>query len=321
MVRPNILIVDDSAVIRHTIRKSLQQQFPHFELTLANNGREAQQLIGQQEFHLVLCDWEMPEMCGDELLIWLRQHPLHSRLPFVMVTSRTDPQWLHQATRLGVNNFVAKPFSGTRIAEIAAFELLRSGMPESVLNPPCETPAPHTVLRDVTPAKRATVPSPGKRPIPSGIWRIDHAQLQTVASSAERHDVRRLVVAEIRSQDERIRGLLEVLGTMGTTLIIPGGQAAPQLAEQVVLDIESPDNLNRLHINACVTHIAWTEVRTGVRMRCVDLVFLDEDHNKVRQVEELLDRICRTDGDRTGRCRDHTASRTEATQPNAAEGH
>ena len=41
-------------------------------------------------FDLVLCDWEMPEMTGLELLQWARASEHHKAVPFIMVTSRGD---------------------------------------------------------------------------------------------------------------------------------------------------------------------------------------------------------------------------------------
>ena len=74
------------------------------------NGRKAQQMLARERFDLILCDWEMPEMSGLELLTWCRTQDALKAVPFIMVTSRGDKENVVQAIQAGVSDFIGKPF-------------------------------------------------------------------------------------------------------------------------------------------------------------------------------------------------------------------
>ena len=114
MAKLNVLVVDDAAFIREMVRKTLRSRFPGMQVEDAINGRKAQQLIEKSEFDLILCDWEMPEMSGIELLTWIRQQK-KSTVPFVMVTSRGDKANVVEAIQAGVTDYMGKPFSSENL--------------------------------------------------------------------------------------------------------------------------------------------------------------------------------------------------------------
>ena len=84
------LVVDDASFVRDLVKRTVRQRFPVIETTDAQNGRRAQSLMSRTAFDLILCDWEMPEMSGLELLQWMRQQPQYENVPFIMITSRGD---------------------------------------------------------------------------------------------------------------------------------------------------------------------------------------------------------------------------------------
>ncbi|MFP3525449.1 response regulator, partial [Pantoea sp. SIMBA_072] len=75
MSKVNVLVVDDAPFIRDLVRKCLRSAFPGMAIDDAVNGRKAMAMLDKEAFDLVLCDWEMPEMSGLELLTWCRQQP------------------------------------------------------------------------------------------------------------------------------------------------------------------------------------------------------------------------------------------------------
>jgi len=112
-----ILVVDDASFTRDLIRRTLRKQFPAVEIEDAVNGRKAQQLMNKTQFDMVLCDWEMPEMTGVELLKWCREQPKYQKddVPFVMITSRGDKDHVVEAVQAGVTDYLGKPFSGEQL--------------------------------------------------------------------------------------------------------------------------------------------------------------------------------------------------------------
>jgi DNA-binding response OmpR family regulator len=63
----------------------------------------------------VLCDWEMPEMSGLELLTWCREQDNLKTMQFIMVTSRGDKENVVQAIQAGVSGYVSKPFTNEQL--------------------------------------------------------------------------------------------------------------------------------------------------------------------------------------------------------------
>lgn len=104
------LVVDDATFIRDMVKKQLRDAFPGAEIVDVSSAVRAQVALKSQRFDLVLCDWEMPEMSGEEFLRWLRAHPDHGDLPFIMVSSRGERDFVMKAVQAGVSDYLGKPF-------------------------------------------------------------------------------------------------------------------------------------------------------------------------------------------------------------------
>ena len=107
-----VLLVDDS----ETIRKQFQMEFrkiPGFTLETAARGAEALRLLEEavetNPFKIVICDWNMPEMEGIEVLDRVRahHHPHIKKMAFIMLTSKDEKVVV--AMDHGANNFIRKP--------------------------------------------------------------------------------------------------------------------------------------------------------------------------------------------------------------------
>ena len=103
MSKVSVLVVDDATFIRDLVKKGLRDNFPGVQIEEAINGRKAQQMLSRQVIDLILCDWEMPEMSGLELLTWCREQDNLKTTPFIMVTSRGDKENVVQAIQAGVS--------------------------------------------------------------------------------------------------------------------------------------------------------------------------------------------------------------------------
>lgn len=112
-----VLIAEDSASMRKFVKYGLEKSFQGITVDEAANGKEAQTKLDQTDYDLVLCDWEMPGLTGDEILHWVRAHPTLNSVPFIMVTSRSDKDSVLKAIQGGVNSYVVKPFSAEGLAQ------------------------------------------------------------------------------------------------------------------------------------------------------------------------------------------------------------
>ncbi|MEL7121922.1 MAG: response regulator [Bacteroidota bacterium] len=109
----NILMVEDNIDMQNLIVSLLSENY-HFHI--ANDGEEAWNWIinGKikvEEIDLILSDIMMPNMDGYELLEKIKQLKEWQQIPIVMLTARADQENKLQALRLGVDDYILKPFS------------------------------------------------------------------------------------------------------------------------------------------------------------------------------------------------------------------
>ena len=111
-----VLVVDDFATMRR-ILKNILKQIGFSNIAEADDGKTALAELKKERFDLVLCDWNMPEMSGIELLQNIRSDDELKDIPFVMVTAEAQKDNILEAVKAGVNNYVVKPFTAETIGE------------------------------------------------------------------------------------------------------------------------------------------------------------------------------------------------------------
>ena len=111
-----VLIVDDFATMRR-ILKNILTQIGFSNLYEATDGKHALKVLKNQKIDLIMCDWNMPEMTGLDLLNAVRADDELKSIPFVMVTAEAQKENIIQAVQAGVNNYVVKPFTPETITQ------------------------------------------------------------------------------------------------------------------------------------------------------------------------------------------------------------
>jgi two-component system chemotaxis response regulator CheY len=107
-----ILVIDDSAMMRKIILRLLAQAGLTVASSLeAADGAEALALLGEYTPALILCDINMPNMTGLELLTRMREAQLASGVPIVMITTENGEAQVRQAIALGARGYIRKPFT------------------------------------------------------------------------------------------------------------------------------------------------------------------------------------------------------------------
>jgi diguanylate cyclase (GGDEF)-like protein/PAS domain S-box-containing protein len=107
-VRPDsLLIVDDNEMNRDVLSRRLERI--GYTVSLAENGHQTLEWIGQHDVDLVLLDVEMPGASGLEVLKILRQTYSPAQLPVIMVTAKVQSHDIVEALNLGANDYVTKP--------------------------------------------------------------------------------------------------------------------------------------------------------------------------------------------------------------------
>lgn len=104
-----VMVVDDMATSRGLITQALDS-FGIRNVITASDGKSALASIAKTPVHLVISDYNMPEMDGLHLLHYLRAKPQTQKVGFLLITGRADPAIINKGKQLGMNNFIAKPF-------------------------------------------------------------------------------------------------------------------------------------------------------------------------------------------------------------------
>jgi two-component system chemotaxis sensor kinase CheA len=121
--RPRILLVEDSDVIRESLRRLLQGA--GYDVVEARDGQEGLEQAQKAQFDLVSTDIMMPRMDGYELTRALRAEGRHRDTPIVMVTSRGEKIDRVRGFDAGVDEYITKPHDRQLLLRAVAKQLGR----------------------------------------------------------------------------------------------------------------------------------------------------------------------------------------------------
>jgi len=130
-VKPRILVIDDEAAIRDSLRMILE--YEHYEFIGAASGPDGLAIVKRDPPDMVILDIKMPGMNGLETLAEIRK--VEEPLPVAMISGHGTITDAVQATRLGAFDFIEKPFTSERVlvtvALVGAARLTASSTPAS----------------------------------------------------------------------------------------------------------------------------------------------------------------------------------------------
>jgi len=105
--RTSILIVEDEQRIRSALKDFLE--FHGFEVAEAADGLEAERIVSEGSFDLILLDLMLPKISGEQLCTKWRQQGLQT--PIIMVTAKGQQKERIGGLNLGADDYITKPFS------------------------------------------------------------------------------------------------------------------------------------------------------------------------------------------------------------------
>jgi len=115
----NVLIVDDSHTTRVIMRKILSITDIEWEgIFEAENGEMGLEVLYRNKIHLVLLDIKMPIMDGMQMAKEMKNNLKFSDIPIILITSDATQHQHEEAERLGILNFIAKPFDHADIKQV-----------------------------------------------------------------------------------------------------------------------------------------------------------------------------------------------------------
>ncbi|MCF6436331.1 response regulator [Pseudoalteromonas sp. MMG022] len=113
----SFLVVDDCQLVRNLVRNTLENRLGAENVYTATNGKEALELLNARSIDIIIADWQMPKMDGDELLRTIRKSEKHKLTPFIMMSSLGDKEHVLAAIQNGVSQYVMKPFSADKLED------------------------------------------------------------------------------------------------------------------------------------------------------------------------------------------------------------
>ena len=112
-----VLLVDDSSTTLMMEQMILQQR-PNYHCLTAGDGAEAVDKAIEHAPDLVLMDVVMPRMNGFEACRRLRQNAETQRTPIILVTTRSEPEYLEAGFQSGCNDYLNKPINGAELLQV-----------------------------------------------------------------------------------------------------------------------------------------------------------------------------------------------------------
>ncbi|MEC7376224.1 MAG: response regulator [Pseudomonadota bacterium] len=284
------LVVDDASFVRDLVKRTVRQRFPVIETTDAQNGRRAQSLMSRTAFDLVLCDWEMPEMSGLELLQWMRQQPQYQKVPFIMITSRGDKDHVIEAVKEGVSEYLGKPFSpdglSKKIIKVMG-RRLKDAMDRSgkSMASPAEAFMESASLLTRKPEPAAETPGRTDAPAPSS------SATPSAPAGGNRAAARgNMSLASVRFAESTLKSVVKDINLTEVRVIAKRDQMFPGILDQAVVDIETgEDQMARL--NGYVHQLQAVDKRQDTDFVSVTIRFVDEDPKKLEDLSRFIARF------------------------------
>lgn len=111
-----VMVVDDQASMRAMIRRALQD-LGFKEVRDSAGASEALASVKSDRVHLIISDYNMPEVDGLQFLEAVRNDSVIGKTVFIMLTGSSDREIVQRAAALGVNNYLVKPFAPAALKE------------------------------------------------------------------------------------------------------------------------------------------------------------------------------------------------------------
>jgi DNA-binding response OmpR family regulator len=244
-------------------------------------------LLTREAFDLVLCDWEMPEMSGLELLTWCRQQETLKGMPFIMVTSRGDKENVIQAIQAGVSDFIGKPFTNEQLLTKVKKALHKVGKLDALMSSgPARANAAFandslSALTGNRPEVVTTAPAAAAPAQPL---------VKPLAKPAASAEPTGRGQGQLRLSSGNQQCVIKALTLKEASLVVRRGEVLPQILDRAVLDLEQGDNAEVARLNGYLHAIAAFEQKPDSDWLQLTFRFVDQDTQKLDYLSRLIAR-------------------------------
>lgn len=146
MLRQKILIVDDDPDILDVLRIILEAE--GYEVIEAQNGEDAVNIIKKTPPDLLITDFKMPKMCGDEVCKILKQDILIQHMPIILLTGKGEVTDKVYGINVGADDYIVKPFEPQELLARVKM-LIRRTARDLDANPLTKLPGNVSILNEI----------------------------------------------------------------------------------------------------------------------------------------------------------------------------
>ena len=297
----NVLVVDDAAFIRDLIKKAMRDNYPSFKVHEAIDGRKAQSILRTNPIDLVLCDWEMPEMSGLELITWMREEERYTETPFMMITSRGERDHVIKAVTAGVSDYIGKPFTRdnflTKVNKLLAKHLGLSSQQaqQASTQPEDASVAALTGGSPSTPNKK-TVEKTANQGSAAALMGNSLASKTepAVKSAAKVHkpSAKAKGIAKLRfGSGGSAKCVIKDINLQEMSGVFKREGDIPQLLEQAVLDIVDQDAGQVARINCYIRMLQAVENNADASTIKIVIRYVDDDPVKLDTLSRFIAKV------------------------------
>ena len=284
-----ILVVDDATFIRDMVKKHLREKIPGVEVYEAVDGSRALAAIKSQAMDLILSDWEMPNMSGEELLRAVRSSDQGATTPFVMISSRGDRNHVIKAVESGVSDYLTKPFTPEELLRKVFKQLKAVGKAPTHAGRQASTQGIAFASVDVLTGARAPQP-PSANPLTNP---VSSASLLTGGAAKPKPTTKSPSVkgkAQLRFSNNAkpCACVIRELSLQSLGGLMQRNDNLPTVFDQAVVDIEMGDGGDLARVNGYVHSIQAGENRAETNVVKIVIRFVDNDAEKFEVLSQYI---------------------------------
>ncbi len=285
-----VFIADDATFIRDLLKKSIRTEFPNCEISEAADGKRAlSHLKRAHHVDLILCDWEMPEMSGEEVLKWVRSQEKYHETQFIMVTSRGDKEHIVKAAQAGVNGYLVKPFKSEQLFSKVKKALKACGKLQQAQSSGNAQLSRSGFINDSASVLTSAFGGSFGGSVEADI-NAPPKQKKKPTKPSSKIPIEKMCKAQIRLGSFSLDALVESITPKNVTLLVKrDDEKTPTLFEQTVIDLAQPDNPDDIaRINTYIFKLECAEQRADSRFIHVGLKIVDDDAVKAAFIETFI---------------------------------
>lgn len=102
----NVLVVDDNVILLRTVKEMLDS---NYNVSIATSGEQAFKSISRKRPDVILLDYEMPEMNGEDVIKQLREDEATANIPVLFLTSSANREVVKKLIMLNPDGYMLKP--------------------------------------------------------------------------------------------------------------------------------------------------------------------------------------------------------------------